>query len=34
MLAGPVVIGGLPIPDDRSVFLVVLTVHVAAGACA
>jgi hypothetical protein len=27
----PVVIGGIPIPDDRPVFLAVLAVHVAAG---
>lgn len=31
MLADPVVIDGLPIPDGRPVFLVVLAVHVAAG---
>ncbi len=31
MLAGPIVIGGLPIPDDRSAFLAVLAVHVVAG---
>jgi hypothetical protein len=31
MLAAPVNVGGLPIPDDRPLFLAVLAVHVAAG---
>ncbi|MFI9813779.1 DUF2306 domain-containing protein [Saccharothrix variisporea] len=31
MLRAPVVIGGIPIPDDHPVFLAVLAVHVAAG---
>jgi threonine/homoserine/homoserine lactone efflux protein len=29
----PIVIDGIPIPDDRPVFLVVLAVHVLAGTC-
>jgi uncharacterized membrane protein len=32
MLADQVVVGGLPIPDDRPVFLAVLAVHVATAA--
>jgi uncharacterized membrane protein len=27
----PIVVGGIPIPDDRPIFLAVLAVHVAAG---
>jgi len=29
----PIVIGGIPIPDDRPVFLAVLAIHVLTGAC-
>ncbi|GAA3436270.1 DUF2306 domain-containing protein [Kutzneria kofuensis] len=32
MLADQIVVGGLPVPDDRPVFLAALAVHVAAGA--
>jgi hypothetical protein len=34
MVAAPIVVGGLPIPDDRPLFLAVLSLHVLASAVA